>query len=156
MTSRLVRPSTEANFGDHEDRIRRLERATPSASSSGELEALWWGNTPPLAVGAAGGVWTVPFIDGASVSWTLARAKFRLESASTTGGYTIKLQRSAAGGVFVPTDVVTLALAVGANEVVSTGPFGIATVTSGDLLRVFWSVIGANAQNFTVQLEGSS
>lgn len=155
---RVVRPNTGTSLGNHEERIRRLERSPGGGggSVSGELLALWYGLNLPLATGAAGGVWSVPYVGGSSVTWNIARAKFRLETPSTSGGYTIEIQRSPGGSVFTPTNIISLSLAAGAHEVEVTSGFGVTTVTSGQLLRVFWQVLGSNAQNFTVQLEASS
>jgi hypothetical protein len=72
---------------------------------------------------------------------------------SSAGTYTVALQKSPAGGSFSPTTLDTLSLATGVAQVTHTGSFG--TVSSGDLLRVNWTAVGANAQVFTIQLEGT-
>lgn len=150
LPGRLRTPGVEAAIGDHEERIRALERSP--GGQGGDLEAFWWGNFPPLAVGPAGGIWTVPFIEGDSVTWEIVRTYFRFESPSGVGTYTIQIEKSPPGA-FVPTVLDSLSLAAGVNDVTHTGTFGL--VVSGDLLRLNWVAIGSNARNFTVQAEGT-
>jgi hypothetical protein len=151
---RLIPPSMQAGMGDHERRIRYLERSPGGGGGGpGQLLALWAGNLPPLATGAAGGIWRVPNLLGAPHTWTVVRTYFRLESPSSAGTYQINIEKSVGGGAFVPTILDTLPLAPGFHEVTDVGTFG--TTTSGDLLRVNWTGLGSNGQIFTVQLEGN-
>lgn len=150
VAGRLQTPGVESALADHEARLRAVERSP--GGGTGNLEALWWGILPPVATGPAGGVWSVPFINGASASWDIVRTYFRFESAPLAGTYEIELQYSAAGA-FVPHAIDDLSLTVGVNEVTHTGAFG--TLTSGQLLRVDWLSLGSGAQQFTIQLEGT-
>ncbi len=155
--TKLVYPSGDINqkvYGDLERRMQAVEKRDTGGGGTpaGTMEALWWGAVPPLVTTIGPGVWSVPFIAGGSVTYTISRAYFRLETASTLGTYSVKFQKSAAG-VFTPTDIVTVSLAAGANDVTVTGGFGVATVSSGDLLRIDWTGIGANALDYTLQLE---
>jgi hypothetical protein len=149
---RLQEPGVGRDIQNHEERLRTLERGL-GGGGGGELEAFWWGNLAPVSVGPAGGIWSVPYLEGASVTFNVVRTYFRFEVASTAGTYTVALQKSPAGGVFTPTTLDTLSLAAGVHEVTHTGSFG--TVSSGDLLRVNWTAVGSNAQVFTIQLEGT-
>lgn len=121
------------------------------------MVAVWSGNSAPISTGQAGGIWQVPFVDGASKTFNLNLAYFRLEGSPVGGGgsYSVKIQSGAAGGAFPsPTTIATLTVAPGNHEATSTTSLG--TVVSGQLLRVFWSAIGIGASIYTVQLEGTA
>jgi hypothetical protein len=117
------------------------------------LEVFWQGPTAPTAVGAFGGVWRVPYLDGASVTFTLDRAVFRFETVPTTA-YTLRVEKSAGGSSFSATTVASATIAIAAYEATVTAALG--TVDSGQLLRVYCVAVGAGAASYSIQLEGTA
>jgi hypothetical protein len=106
----------------------------------------------PGTVGARG-MYRVPSIAGATVTFTLTRATLHLETAGSTTS-TLVLEKSTASGLFVATPVATLTLAAGATDATVTTGLGI--VASGNLIRFRWTALGTGAQSFHAQLEGAS
>jgi hypothetical protein len=99
------------------------------------------------------GMYRVPYIDGAAVTFTLSRAALHLETAGSTTT-TVLVEKSSGSGSFLAVLVATLTLAASATEVDVTTSLG--TLTSGDLLRWRWAALGTGAQSFHAQLEGSA
>jgi hypothetical protein len=106
----------------------------------------------PGSLGASG-MYRVPYIAGASVTFTLSRVSLHLETAGSTTT-TLLLEKSTASGSFIASTVATLTLAASATDVAVTTSLG--TLASGTLIRWRWTALGAGAQSFHAQLEGSS
>jgi hypothetical protein len=145
--------------GDHVEVARELarlrqdiDRKRSGGGGATGFIALWFGATVPGAIGPSGGVWRIPELEGASISVALDRATFRVESVGV-GDYQVRIQSSPGGGAFTPTTVATLTLPSGDNEIETTG--SLATLQSGDLLRITWLDLGIFAKTFTVQTEGT-
>lgn len=97
----------------------------------------------------------MPHRAGQVVTWTLNRATFRLEDApEVLRAYQVQLERSPSGGAFVATVLATLSLDAGVNEVTATS-FNLATVQSGQLMRINWVQLGTGVADWSVQLEGT-
>jgi hypothetical protein len=122
------------------------------AAAARQFGAGWTGPYPLNIL--TGAVWKVPRIDGAAMTFDLTRMLFRLESPGTTTT-TVRVEKSAGGGVFsaTPTTVGTLTLTAGSYETSTAS--GLGTVTSGDLLRIVWVAVGTNARGYLVQIEGA-
>ena len=125
---------------------------TPKAS----LSIIWQGDALPAALGPAGGVWRVPYINGVSKTYNMQRLVLRLEvpapSTVSNPTTTVKVQYSAGGGAFSGTDIATLTAGAGVYEHVITTSLG--TLTSGQLVRLYWTSIGVGPNVWTVHFEG--
>lgn len=111
------------------------------ATAKRDLFCNWQYNLPPTVVGQFGGMWQVPYDGASSLVFNLTRAYFRLEVAPTVA-YTVTIDKSAPGGAFSGVVVATLTVTAGTHEVTVTS-FGGATVSSGDLVAVFFTAIGS-------------
>lgn len=106
----------------------------------------------PVAVGSRG-MYRVPYVNGATVTYTLTRATLHLETAGSTTS-TVLIEKSTASGSFVAQLVATLTLAATATDAAVTT--GLGSVVSGNLIRLRWTALGTGAQSFHAQLEGAS
>lgn len=131
--------------------LRRHANASGGGGASGFI-ALWFGASFPLGVGPSGGVWRVPYLEGASVTVTFTRAFFRVETPGSSGTYTAVIEKSNGGGAFTATAVATMNLVAADRE--DEDVTGLGTATSGQLLRVNFTALGIGASTYTVQLEG--
>jgi hypothetical protein len=152
VSGRVTPTTIHGKVAEHERRLRQVERRQGGGGGQVGMVAIWDGLLPPVVAGPAGGVWQVPYLNGVGVTFDLTRAYFRFESPSTAGSYEVEIQWSPAGSTFVAHAICDLTVAAGANETSTVTALG--SVTSGELLRVDWLTIGANAATFTVQLEG--
>lgn len=119
------------------------------------------GGPPLLGVGWAGpypydpltsAVWKVPQVNGASVTFDFDRLDLRLETPGSAPT-TVIVQKSVVSGVFTPVTVGTLSIAAGAYQSSTTA--GLGQVTSGNLLRIRFTAVGALARGYLVQMEGT-
>lgn len=82
-----------------------------------------------------------------------------MENAPTVD-YTLEIRRSPPGSTFSGTVLATLTIAAGTHEVVQTSSFGGGgTVDSGDLVAIFYTVIGQVGSGdsiSTITLEGQA
>ncbi len=136
-----------------DDSTAATARATlgiPSSAATTNMLGLLYGPMP----GSTGpsSMYRVPFLAGASVTFTLSRASLHLETAgsSTT---TVIVEKSSTTGSFVAVPVATLTLASSATQADVTSSLG--TISSGDLVRWRWTALGTGAQSFYSQLEGA-
>jgi hypothetical protein len=115
-----------------------------------QLVALWEGLLPIAA--ESGPVWRIPRIAGSSVTFNLTSAFARIENPGA-GATTVLIERSPGGGAFTATAIATLMIAASSYEDTDTPT---ATVTSGELVRIRWTALGAaDPSLYTVQLEGT-
>jgi hypothetical protein len=121
------------------------------AATNPQLLAQLYGPMPG-SLGASG-MYRIPYIAGASVTFTLSRVSLHLETAGSTAT-TLLLEKSTAGGLFVGSTVATLTLAAAAIQVDVTSSLG--ALQSGNLIRWRWTALGTGAQSFLAQLEGTS
>lgn len=112
------------------------------------LQMEWFGAIP-VATGPTQ-VLRVPFVDGASRVFDLTRLFMRLEVAGASPT-TITIEKSSSSSSFVPTTIGTVTVAASANEGEATS--GLGTVTSGDLVRVNFTALGAGADAWYVEFE---
>jgi hypothetical protein len=114
----------------------------------------WQHGSPPTTPGRFGGLWAVPYDDGVSMVFNVTRAYIRMEN-SPISTYALDFEKSAPGSTFSGTVVASLSIS-GSHEAVETS-FGGATVTSGDIVGIFWTAIGdiaATDSITTIVLEG--
>jgi hypothetical protein len=97
-------------------------------------------------------VWRVPHIDGATVTFTLARAYARVEAAGAAA-IDVTIDKSP-GGAFVPTLITTVTIPAGSNEHENTAALG--SVDSGQLLRITFPGFPSTTGPYTVELEGQA
>lgn len=129
--------------------VAQIDAAVPPAEPVRLLAS--WAGTLPSSTGN-GLVWEVPYdSDGSSFAFTLARATARIED-TFTAATQIRIEKSPGGGAFTPTTVTTLGINAGSYEATNTGI--ASTVTSGDLLRIVFTAVGAQTK-FMVELIGS-
>jgi len=107
----------------------------------------------PSALPARSGMYRIPYLAGASVTYTLARASLHLETAGSSTS-TLILEKSTTPGSWIGATVATLTLAASATDTTVTASLG--TLASGDLIRWRWTTLGTGAANFHAQLEGVS
>jgi hypothetical protein len=105
----------------------------------------------PGSVGSRG-MYRVPYIGGAAVTFTLARASLHLEIAGSTAT-TLLIEKSTTSGSFIASTVATLTLAAAATDVTVTTALG--TLVSGTLIRFRWTALGTGAESYHAALEGS-
>ena len=114
-----------------------------------------WTGTVPAAVGAET-VWEVPYNpDGSVATFHLARAMMRVETPGS--GATTAVMESAAGGDVAfasATTEASISIAAAHYEGSSSGLTG--TVSSGDLIRLRFTAVGATGSDFSATLTGST
>lgn len=128
----------------------RSRASTAGAASTANLLANWAGVLPSIA--GPGVVFRVPELTGASHTWTISKCTARIETVQV-GSVVFLVEKSAGGGAFSATTVATLTIAAAAREVSVTGLS--VSVTTGDLLRIKFSVIGSTGSLYSVEAEGS-
>lgn len=126
-----------------------------AAGGTGRRLTASWTGTVPSAVGAVA-VWEIPYNpDGSSATFHLARAMMRVETAGAAA--TTAVIESAAGGDVAfasATTEASLSIAASHYEGSSSGLTG--TVSSGDLIRLRFTAVGASGSDFSATLTGST
>lgn len=113
----------------------------------------WFGALP--AVAGPTQSFRVPYVNGVSRQFNLQRLTLRVETVGTSTT-SISLQKSPSGGGFVATAIGAASVVTGVHEDSEDGTGGggaLGFVTSGDLVRVNFTGIGAGAASFTVEME---
>jgi hypothetical protein len=94
----------------------------------------------------------VPFVDGATVEFTITRLVVRMEVAGTATT-TARFQKSAGGNsAFSASTIGDVSLASGDFQDENTSPT-ITTLESGDLIRLTWTAIANDASGYMAMLE---
>lgn len=115
-----------------------------------ELMAVWAGPVPTVA--GPGLEFTVPQVRGVSVTFALSRLFTRL-SVLPAGTTTFRIEKSAGGGAFSAAASWSLSHTTTDWEK-STTSFSGATVSSGDIVRLYFVAVNGNGGQYQVQLEG--
>lgn len=156
MTVPIKRPGVWEELGDLNERINNLER-TGGGGSAGPATciATWSFARHPYSAGAMQGIWRVPEVAGVSTTFDVSLCFVRNEVRCSSGTYTILFQKSAAGGAFSATTIATLTLTSADYEDTETGT-GMGTITSGNLLRVYYSTVGTGGTTVNLELEATA
>lgn len=113
-----------------------------------------WSGEIPANAGTQPMIHRVPQVNGGDVTFTLAKASFRVETAPTLSSLSVEIEKDVGGGgVFTAVSVSILSLAAGDFE--EDDIVGLGTVTSGDLLRLTFLGVDDAARTYNVQLEGT-
>lgn len=115
---------------------------------------LSWGGLVPSVLGNST-VWRVPYdTTGSSFTFTLTRAYIRVELPSVNPT-SVRLEKSAGGDVlFSPTTITSLSVS-GAGDYEQEVTSFSTSVSSGDLVRLVFTAVGAEAAVYEVELIGS-
>jgi hypothetical protein len=120
------------------------------ASTTREVTAVWVGPLPTVT--GPGLEVTVPLFEGASLTFTLERMFTRL-SVLPVGTTTFRMEKSVGGGLFVPVTVASSSHTTSDYEKTVTS-FSSSTVTSGDILRLYYVAVAGSGGLYQVQLQG--
>lgn len=121
------------------------------SSPNGRLVATWAGRMPTIT--GAGFELVIPYLNGASATWTLKSMKSRL-SILPVGTTSFRTEKSAGGGAFSasPTTIATLTHTTSDYEKANTAL--ALSVTTGDLIRIYFPAVAGSGGTFCVELEG--
>lgn len=125
----------DGTFTDHKDRLVAVFAGTPVV-----------GGAYPVVIPRGN--------DDADISIDLERLALRLEAPSTSGSVVAILQKATGGGAPVWSDVATITVAASAYEGTEQ-TIGSYTITSGDLLRLYFTSIGTGADWYTGTVTGT-
>ena len=89
----------------------------------------------------------------ADMTYDLERVHFRTETASSSGSIVARLQKSVSGGAPAWTDIGTITCVVSTYEADTT--VGAYTVTSDDLLRLYFDSIGTGVTDYQAIITGT-
>lgn len=133
---------------------KQQAKGAAAAGSSKRLSVSWTGSVP-TAVGSVA-VWAVPYNpDGSPITFFLKRAMLRVETPGS--GVTTAVVEVAAGGDVAfasPTTEVSFSIAASHYQDDVSGLSG--TVSSGELLRLRFTAVGASGSDFSATLTGTS
>lgn len=125
----------DGTFADYKDRLVAVFSGTPTA-----------GGSYPVIIPRGN--------DDADISIDLERLALRLESPASSGTTTAILQKSVGGGAPAWSDIATISISSG-NYEGTEQTIGSYTITSGDLLRLYFTAVGTGADWYTGTVTGT-
>jgi len=116
------------------------------------LISLWYQDDIPTATGQFSGIWRVPYIDGEPVTFAVERCVVHVNTvASSSPTFSFEVSDGDAAPSWSVIKAVTLATSTYEKE--ETTSFTTASITSGQILRVNVTTVGAGYDTITCQLE---
>lgn len=128
-----------------------LDAVDITISHLGTLYAVWAGPLPTVT--GAGLEFTVPTYRGSSVTFPMSKMFSRL-SVLPAGTTSFRVEKSSGGGAFSASTVGTTSHTTTDYEKTNSSLTG--SVSSGDLVRVYFTAVAGMGGQYQVQLEGDA